>query len=202
MNIRKQKRLITYLYLLIDRLDQEKNDQILEQIKKNLSNEDAIDIIQWLYSGQYEDKGLFVFKKDKLLGLINSDINILLYTIQMLEDEMTNCVSYSQREVTTFFENTQHEMHYLAHKPVNQWDGYDTSNYHSLLSKTNSTKLVYGIFASDVLPKDVAKVTTSPSDFFDTKEEAETEIQNIILERKFNRDELIIHKVWLIKDNK
>lgn len=165
MNIRKQKRLITYLYLLVDKLDQQKNELILQQIQKQLSKEDAIDIIQWLYRGHYEDKGLFTFKMDKLLELIGSDTNILLYTIEMLENEITNCVSYAQNEVTTFFKNTQNEMHYLTHKPVKQWDRYDTSNYHSLLSKTNSQKLAYGIFASDVLAKDVAKVTTSPADF-------------------------------------
>ncbi len=58
---------------------------------------------------------------------------------------------------------------------------------------------MFTIFTSDVLAEDVSAVTTKPSYFFDTKEEAENEITNIIAEGRFTRDELTIHKLWLMQ---
>ena len=86
----------------------------------------------------------------------------------------------------------------MASKPVEEWDEYDTSNYRSLLVKTGTTKKVFAIFTSDVLAEDVYAVTTKPSYFFDTKEEAESEINNILVEGKFTRDELVVHSLWLL----
>ena len=107
--------------------------------------------------------------------------------------------TYSQKEVTLFFQRTQNQSHYLAFKAVDDWDEYDTSNYRSLLTKTGTTKRVYGIFTADVLAEDVYAVSTKPSFLFDTKEEAEQEIEQIILERKFKREDLTIHSLWLMQ---
>ena len=82
---------------------------------------------------------------------------------------------------------------------MEEWDGYDVSNYRSLLLKTGTTKKVFGIFTSDVLAEDVYAVTTKPSYFFDSKKEAETEIENIVAEGQFTKDELVVHKLWLLQ---
>ena len=112
---------------------------------------------------------------------------------------MTNFSKHSQNEINHFFEKTQNEIHYLASKPVENWDEYDTSNYRSLLLKTGKAKKVYGIFTADVLAEDVYAVTTKPSYFFDTKAEAEAELYDIIdNDFKFSIDDLVIHSFWLL----
>lgn len=97
-----------------------------------------------------------------------------------------------------FPSNAKKDVH-LASKPVEEWDSYDVSNYRSLLLKTGTTKKVFGIFTSDVLAEDVYAVTTKPSYFFDTKEEAEAEIENIVSEGQFSKEELVVHKLWLLQ---
>jgi len=57
---------------------------------------------------------------------------------------------------------------------------------------------VFAIFTSDVLAEDVYAVTTKPSYFFDTKEEAEAEIENVIAKGKFSSNELVVHSLWLL----
>ncbi|MCL7752455.1 hypothetical protein [Polaribacter sp. Z022] len=137
-------------------------------------------------------------ERDKLLELINGDTVVLDWTIHELEHQMTAISDSSQEEVDAFFKKIQNEIHYLASKPVEKWDEYDTSNYRSLLLKTGRAKKVYAIFTSDVLAEDVYAVTTKPSYFFDTKEEAETEIKNIIAEGKFTQEDLVVHSLWLL----
>ena len=104
-----------------------------------------------------------------------------------------------QDEVDGFFLRTQNQIHYLASKPVDEWDEYDISNYRAMLLKTGTTKKVFGIFTSDVLAEDVYAVTTKPSYFFDTHEEAEAEIKNIVTDGTFKAEELTIHKLWLLQ---
>lgn len=202
MKLRTQKRLLIYLEELAEKLmTQEKEVPINPKIVKLLTKDEMIQMILWVFPQTWRKETLSQKSEQELLDLIGSDVNILLYTIARIEDAMANYVKYSQSEVTSFFRNNQKEIHYLAHKPVEDWDSYDKSNYHSLLSKTNTTRIGYGIFTSDVLSENVYAVTTKPSHFFDTKEEAETELENILLEKKIKRSELTIHKLWLIQNN-
>jgi len=68
-----------------------------------------------------------------------------------------------------------------------------------LLWKHGKTKRVFAIFTADVDEKDKYAVTTKPSFFFDTEEEAIAEIENIISEMKFESDELKIMSLWQIQ---
>ncbi len=200
MKIREQKRLRLYLEVLAKKLETEEEQHIHPVIQKQLNTEDLINILLWMFPKIWTREKLISKKKEELLSLIHTDANILWYTIDQLEKQMNNIVKYSQEEIHSFFSKTNNEMHYLASKPVTNWDAYDKANYHSLMSKTNTTKRVFGIFTSDVLAEDVYAVTTKPSYFFDTKEEAEAEIENIIKEENFQRDELTIHSLWLIQN--
>ncbi len=200
MKIREQKRLLIYLEMLLDIMSQQEHKEIHAKVSQHLTQDDLIKIIHWLFPKTWSIEILSLKSKDELLGLIGAERNILLHMITMIEESMTNIVRYTQSEVTTFFRKNQNELHYLANKPVEDWVAYDRSNYHSLLLKTNSTKKVYGIFTSDVLAEDVYAVTTKPSFFFDSREEAEAEIQKIVSERKFKSEELTVHKLWLIQN--
>ena len=68
-------------------------------------------------------------------------------------------------------------IHYLRDKPVEEWDDYDVSNYYSILYKHGKTRRVFAIYTSDVKEEDKYVVTTQPSFFFDTREEAEEELE-------------------------
>lgn len=200
MKLREQKRLLVYLEMLVEKMSQEVNIGIHPKITKYLAFEDLIDIVLWTHPNTYRKELLSLKSKEELINLIEIDVNILLYTIAKIEKSMTNYVKYSPSEVSTFFKKTQNEIHYLASKPADDWDEYDKANYHSLLSKTGTAKIVYGVFTDKVLSENVYAVTTKPSYFFDSKEEAEAEIDNIIKEEKFKRDDLTVHKLWLIQN--
>jgi hypothetical protein len=198
MKLREYKRIIFLLKGLESVLENEILTKVSVELIKHYTDSELREIIQWLYKDVWSKNSLGFKNRPELIELINSDHSVLLWTIYQLEASMTVTPSYSQEDVTAFFQRTQNEIHYLASKPVEQWDEYDASNYTSLLWKTGTTKKVYAIFNSDVLKEDVYAVTTKPSYFFDTFEEAETEINSIIAKGKFTKEELIIHSLWLL----
>ncbi|MCK8479038.1 hypothetical protein [Psychroserpens algicola] len=198
MKIREKRRLLIYLELLLERFITEQRNETHPNVIKYFSTEELIDIVLWMYPKTWTFEALENRSDKQLLELIGSDSNIVLYLIDQIEKSTPLYPQLRQEEVTQFFSRTQNEMHYLASKPVDQWDKYDVSNYRSLLLKTGTTKKVFGIFTSDVLAEDVYAVTTKPSYFFDTYKEAEDEIKNIELAGQFKANELTIHKLYLI----
>ena len=198
MNLKTYKRILFFLNDLSNFIETPGNTKLSQELIKHFTDSELRKMIYWLYKDVWSKNALGFMERDKLLELINGDVVVLEWTIYELEKQMTAISDSSQEEVDAFFIKTQNEIHYLASKPVENWDEYDTSNYRSLLLKTGKAKKVYAIFTSDVLAEDVYAVTTKPSYFFDTKEEAEAEIDNIIIEEKFTRDELVIHSLWLL----
>ncbi len=198
MKLREYKRIIFFLQRLETFLDKEIQAKFSVEFLKHYTDSELREMIYWLYKDVWSKNSLGFKNRSELIELISNDKNVLMWTIAQLEASMTKAPSYSQKDVTAFFERTQNEIHYLASKPVEQWDAYDASNYTSLLIKTGTTKKVYAIFDSDVLKEDVYAVTTKPSYFFDNREEAETEINSIIAKGKFTKEELVIHSLWLL----
>ncbi|WP_026776306.1 hypothetical protein [Polaribacter sp. Hel_I_88] len=198
MKLRTYKQILFFLSRLEFFLESEKQAKPSPELVKLQTDSELREMIHWLYRDVWSKNALGFMQRSKLLELINGDYGILLWTIHRLEKQMIDTPSIAQEDIDAFFQRTQNEIHYLASKPVEEWDEYDTSNYRSLLVKTGMTKKVFAIFTSDVLVEDVYAVTTKPSYFFDTKEEAEAEIDNILIEKKFTRDELVVHSLWLL----
>lgn len=198
MKLRNYKRILFFLNRLESFLESEKEAKTSSELASYYTDSELREIIHWLYRDVWSKNALGFMERPQLLELINSNYGILLWTIYSLEKSMTDPPNTTQNDIDAFFQRTQNELHYLASKPVEEWDEYDTSNYRSLLVKTGTTKKVFAIFTSDVLAEDVYAVTTKPSYFFDTKEEAEEEIDTILLEGKFTRDELVVHSLWLL----
>lgn len=198
MKLRNYKQILFFLNRLESFLESEKQDKPSLELLNHYSDSELREMIHWLYRDVWSKNALGFMERPQLLELINSNYGILLWTIYSLEKSMTDAPNITQSDIDAFFQRTQNELHYLASKPVEEWDEYDTSNYRSLLVKTGTTKKVFAIFTSDVLAEDVYAVTTKPSYFFDTKEEAESEINNILVEGKFTRDELVVHSLWLL----
>lgn len=198
MKLRNYKRILFFLNRLESFLESEKESKASSELASYYTDSELREIIHWLYRDVWSKNALGFMERPQLLELINSNYGILLWTIYSLEKSMTDTPNISQNDIDAFFQRTQNELHYLASKPVEEWDEYDTSNYRSLLVKTGTTKKVFAIFTSDVLAEDVYAVTTKPSYFFDTKSEAEKEIDTILLDGKFTRDELVVHSLWLL----
>ena len=198
MKLRNYKRILFFLNRLEPFLESEKELKSSSELASYYTDSELREIIHWLYRDVWSKNALGFMERPQLLELINSNYGILLWTIYSLEKSMTDTPNITQSDIDKFFQRTQNELHYLASKPVEEWDEYDTSNYRSLLVKTGTTKKVFAIFTSDVLAEDVYAVTTKPSYFFDTKEEAEAEIFNIIAEEKFIKEDLVVHSLWLL----
>lgn len=198
MKLREYKRVILLLQKLESLLDTRMESKLSEELIKHYTDSELREIIYWLYSDVWSKNALGFKNRPELIELINNNYGVLLWTINQLEASMTSTPSFDQADVTTFFQRTQNELHYLASKPVEQWDEYDISNYRSLMFKTGKAKKVFAIFTSDVLKEDVYAVTTKPSYFFDTREEAKKEINSIVVEGKFTKEELVIHSLWLL----
>lgn len=199
MNLKTYKRILFFLNDLSNFIETPGNTKLSKELIKHFTDSELRKMISWLYKDVWSENALGFMERDKLLELINGDSVVLDWIIHELEQQMTTVSNYSEKEVNAFFKKTQNEIHYLASKPVDNWDEYDLSNYRNLLLKTGKAKKVYGIFTADVLAEDVYAVTTKPSYFFDTKEEAEKEITNIEAEGRFTREELTIHKLWLMQ---
>ena len=200
MTIRAHKRILLFLKDLQGFLMDNQGDLKLPELLKYYTDSELREMIHFIYRDSWSKNALGFMERKALEELILTDYQVLLWTIHKFEAQMTASPEYSQDEIDSFFKRTQNEMHYLASKPVTEWDSYDYSNYRSLMVKTGTTKKVYAIFTSDVLKEDVYAVTTKPSYFFDTKAEAEAELSNIIAsdEFKFTVDDLVIHSLWLL----
>ena len=200
MKIRTIKRMLYFLKDLENTIVTPGSLNVSKELIKHFTDSELREMIFWLHKDSWSKNALGFLPRQELIDLISGDCEILRWTIYDLESKITNFPNYSQKEIDHYFEKTQNQIHYLASKPAQNWDAYDISNYRSLMIKTGTSKKVYGIFTSDVLAEDVYAVTTKPSYFFDTKEEAQAEIDNIIKQENFKRDELIIHSLWIIQN--
>lgn len=75
------------------------------------------------------------------------------------------------------------ETHYLGSKPLDMWDEYDRSNYHSLKRKaTSRIRRVFAYFAKDVEEKHKYTVDSPPAMYYESREEAEANLTPLTLE--------------------
>ncbi len=197
MTIKQRKLILHFLEMLEHQLESRKVTTINPVFLHLFSRKELIEIVLWLFTNY--DKALLSEKTDaELLELIGDDINVLSFVIEQWKNNISAVPKLTQEEVHTFFDEIQLHIHYLRHKPVEQWDDYDVSNYYSILFKRGKTKRVFAIFTSDVKDEDKYAVTTQPSFFFDSQEEAEQEVKRICIETKQRASDFVIHTLWKI----
>jgi len=199
MTIKERKTIIFFLKQYFDGVEKSKLQELDEFFINFFSRAELIEILEH----SYFDKDLAELKietleNSDLLELIGDNYFILTYTIDKIERSITASPTLTESEKTKFFTDREMELHYLYSKPTEQWDEYDVSNYYGLLWKHGKTKRVWAIFASDVNDEDKYAVTTKPSFFFDAEDEAIAEIESILKEKKFQRDELKVMSLWQI----
>ena len=199
MTIKERKTIIFFLKQYFDGVEKSKLQELDEFFTNFFSRTELIDILEHSYFDKdLAEHHIETLENSDLLELIGDNYFILTYTIDKIERSITASPTLTESEKTKFFTDREMELHYLYSKPTEQWDEYDVSNYYGLLWKHGKTKRVWAIFASDVNDEDKYAVTTKPSFFFDTEDEAIAEIESIIKEKKFKRDELKVMSLWQI----
>ncbi len=197
MTVRERKLVLHFLELLEKQLENRKVTEINPVFLNLFSRKELIENVLWLFTNY--DKSMLTEKTDtELLELIGDDTCVLSFLILKWKNSISAVPKLTQNEVHQFFDKIQIDPHYLRDKPIEQWDSYDVSNYYSILFKRGKTKRVYAIFTSDVKDGDKYAVTTKPSYFFDTKEEAGEELERICKETKQSKSDFVIHSLWQI----
>ncbi len=197
MTIKERKLILHFLELLAKETETRKITEIDPVFLQLIPRKELIEIVLWLFTNY--DRSMLTEKTDaELLDLIGDDTCVLSYMIQKWKEGINAVPILSQEEVHSFFDEIQIAPHYLRDKPVEEWDSYDVSNYYSILFKRGKTQRVYAIFTSDVKDEDKYAVTTQPSFFFDTEDEAEKELERICIESKRPKSDFIIHSLWRI----
>ncbi|HAV54296.1 MAG TPA: hypothetical protein DCX41_05105 [Aequorivita sp.] len=202
MNIKQRKLILHFLKQLQEILDRERNGEINEFFKGFFDRGELIEILEYFYTAKdLQGQEIDTLEYRDLLELLGEDMVILSFLIKKIEEGITAVPKMEQDEINRFFDDIGLGAHYLRDKPVEEWDGYDRSNYYSLLRKHGKTKRVFAIFTSDVKSDDKYAVTTKPFYFFDTKQEAEKELEKIIAEGHFTEKDLVIHSLWHLTQN-
>lgn len=200
MNLKERKLIGHFLEMLQGRMEYKMVNRISSVYLGYFDRKELIEIVLW--ANDAYDRNLLAEKtEEQLLELIGDEMYVLSYTIYKWKEGITAVPKLEQSEVHRFFDQIRIDPHYLRDKPVDQWDSYDTSNYYSILVKHGKIKRVFAIFTADVKSEDKYAVTTKPSYFFDTRKEAEKELENIIAEGQFTKKDLLIHSLWHLTQN-
>lgn len=86
----------------------------------------------------------------------------------------------NKKELSELLDQLGLQLHYLAEKPIDSWDGYDRSNYRALQLKAGKVQRKFGIYDLTVSQKEVSRVTSPPGEFFDTYHLAQTALEDLV----------------------
>jgi hypothetical protein len=198
MTIKERKRILYFLETLMVNLENHEDNQISSEFLNLFSRKELIEMVLWLHTNY--DKCILTEKTDaELLQLLNDDANVLAFVIEQWKSNISLVPKLTQTEVDDFFERMPISIHYLRDKPLAEWDDYDVSNYYSILYKHGKTRRVFAIYTSDVKEEDKYVVSTQPSFFFDTREEAEEELERCYEQGLNKWDSLQILSLWKIE---
>ena len=199
MTIKQRKLIVHFLKQLEKEFLKNRNQKLSVFFTHFFNREELIEILEHsCFDQDLKQQNIKTLENEQLLELIGEDYFILSFLIHKIESEITSVPKMTKEEVNNFFDKILFSAHYLRDKPIEEWDEYDVSNYYSLLFKHGKTKRVFAIFTADVKDEDKYAVTTKPSFFFDTKEEAEEELERVCIETKRSQSDFVIHTLWKI----
>ncbi len=168
-----------------------------EPIPFHFTRPELIEIIKWKYGGPALDAlDLSKLNDQELIQAAGEEEEVLRYFIEKFERQIRIISELTQSEKDTFFDKYSLGDHYLNTKPIEVWDEYDHASYIALIFKYGKAKKVYGIYLSHVQDKELPFVTTQPSYFFCTPEEAKAEMEKILLESDYQPEELSIKSLY------
>ena len=198
MTIKERKRILYFLEVLMTNLESHYENNVSLEFLNLFSRKELVEMVLWLHKNY--DKSMLTEKTDsELLELLNDDANVLAFVIEQWKKNISAVPKLTETEIHEFFDQVEMNHHYLRFKPIKEWDDYDVSNYYSILFKRGKTRRVFAIFTSDIKDEDKYAVTTQPSFFFDTKEEAEEEMERCYEQGENPSGSLKVMSLWKIE---
>ena len=138
MNLKTQKLILYFL--------KQYNSEMKNNKKQNTFFEDffnrkeLLDIIDHKYGVEcFKKTDTENFSEKELFSLIRFDFIFLSYLIEKIEANMDAFPNVTQDSVIDFFKSVHFDLHYLATKPVENWDVFDRNCYHILQFRTEKT---------------------------------------------------------------
>jgi hypothetical protein len=190
MKITTRQVLLRFLAILLEQIQEQKNDVLDAFFEDFFTKDEIIEILKSKF-GSNVDGHLKVVRlnKEQLLEYL-SDADVLNYFLNSWNSEIEQNRTITPVEVFRTLDQLGLQTHYLASKSVTEWDAYDFSNYRSLSGKAGKITTVYGIYETDVKEEDVEQVTSHPKRFFETYKKAEEQLQYLFSQKVCKIDEL------------
>lgn len=190
MNAKIRVTLHYFLSMLEKRLSLEKQETVNPIFLQLFTKEELLEILSWLYHGNipqtYKPSEMI---SEEVLDAIASERSILLYIVQLLDNEKERDYVVDTNNVHATLKQLGLQTHYLADKPIPDWDEYDKSNFESLLKKAGKLTPRFGIFDANVKEEDKYSCTT-PAKRYTTEWEAQMMLALLIAEAGFCDGEL------------
>jgi hypothetical protein len=193
--MKTKKRLIIQYFLrsLQDKMQWEDNvDAISQKWLKIYDKEELKEVIKWLFMQKIpEEMDLDTMDEEELLQTIGDEYHILGYLLYEMEQELKAFENPTPQKLTELLEQLGAEAHYLASKPIEEWDGYDLSNYQSLSRKAGNPIPLYGVYGADV-KEDDKYVVTLPNNLYQSQQEALQLLSKLVEKGQFQENDMKI----------
>jgi len=197
MNITTKLVLRHFLAVLYKNMETMKIAEISTFSKNFLLHKELIAIVQWMYPpDELEDTDLACLPYDELMDMIGSDYYVLGYYLDLWDQSRKAQERPTASALWKILEQLGHPTHYLASKGLDQWDEYDISNCRALQAKTGKVVKVYGVYGSRISQDDVETVTSPPNRYYDTEEEAQEGLEELLTTGIFKPKELAIRYTY------
>ena len=193
------QQILGYHLSLYQQFIEKRNPPVINDFfKKFLTHFELSKIIHW----KMNDLGLTPldvssFSEKELWDIIEDDHTILCYYINEWEQYLKNQIHITDTNVWQTLQELQRESHYLATKTVVSWDAYDHSNYRNLLLKAGRIIRIYGIYDKSISQKNITEVTSPPLRYFDSYQDAEKALEELLTYGKHHKETL--HILYLYK---
>lgn len=191
--MKSKKRIVIQYFLrcLQDKMQWDDNvDAINAKWLKIYNKQELKSIVKWLFMQNVpQEMDLDTMDEEELLGTIGDEYHMLGYLLHEMDQELIAFENPTQQSVWELLEQLAHQTHYLASKPINEWDAYDLSNYQSLARKAGNPIPLYGVFDANVTQEDKYLVTL-PGTLYQSEEEALQLLSNLVKKEQFNETEM------------
>ena len=180
-----------FLKLFREQMDRNRNDEMDTFFEEFFLKEELIAIVESIYpKGELKGIPIWDFKKYELLEMIGDHRFILDHYLNRWEQERKWKGSITQKGVWDTLERLGQQTHYLWGKPIASWDGYDRSNYASMLWKCGKVTTVYGVYDAEVEEQDAHLADRQPKRFFPSRNMAELALDEIARSQALDKDSL------------
>lgn len=191
--MKSKKRIVIQYFLrsLQDKMQWDDNvDAISTKWLKIYNKQELKSIVKWLFMQKVpQEMDLDTMDEEELLGTIGDEYHILSYLLHEMDQELIAFENPTEQSVSELLEQLTHQTHYLASKPITEWDGYDLSNYQSLARKAGNPIPLYGVFDADVTEEQKYLVTL-PGNLYHSQEEALQLLSSLVKKKQFEENEM------------